>query len=536
MSATEDLYRSYLDLRWHFDPATATAAGITTVDDRLGSFDAESMRLHLAAFKAIAVAAEQLEIEEAEEEIERTAFLADVRITILRFQHEKPHVHNPGFWLSHLFEALYNLMRRRDGDPEPNARAVIARLKATPAFLRAARETLKDPPRVFLNTATAMTDGGIALIGEAARRVSEWAPELTAAVDDAAAEAESALGRFALALRQELNAHPDDLSFAIGEEQFNRRLHHEHALRAGAPELYRYGLHLVDEVEADVAALARRIDPSVPWRTLVERLRNQSTPGEDLVAVFRAEMERAQGFVEERQLARIPEGPLEVLETPTFLRPLVPFAAYNPPGSFAADRTGLFYVTPPLPGERTAHGQHCLHEVAATALHEAYPGHHLQMLTAQGLPQEIRRVLWTPVTVEGWALYCEELMAEQGFFTTLEQRLFQRVHLLWRAVRIVLDVGLHTRGMSPEQATDYLADRLAMDRARAASEVSRYCAWPTYQLCYAVGRREILHLRDAYRERAGGSFQLREFHDQFLAYGGLPVSLIRWGMGLGIDE
>jgi uncharacterized protein (DUF885 family) len=145
-------------------------------------------------------------------------------------------------------------------------------------------------------------------------------------------------------------------------------------------------------------------------------------------------------------------------------------------------------------------------------------------------------VLWTPVTVEGWALYCEELMAEEGYFASLEQRLFQRLHLLWRAIRIVLDVGLHTRGMTPVEATDYMVDHLAMDRGRAAAEVSRYCAWPTYQLCYAVGRREILHLRDAYRDREGGSFQLQQFHNEFLSYGGLPVSLIRWGMGLGIDE
>jgi uncharacterized protein (DUF885 family) len=158
------------------------------------------------------------------------------------------------------------------------------------------------------------------------------------------------------------------------------------------------------------------------------------------------------------------------------------------------------------------------------------------MLTARQAGSEVRRVSWSPVTVEGWALYCEELMAEQGFFASVEERLFQRLHLLWRAIRIVLDVGLHTRGMTPDQAVDLLVDRVAMDRAKARAEVSRYCAWPTYQLCYAVGRREFLHLRDAWRAAAGPAAALRDFHDAALAYGGLPVSLIRWGMGLGIDE
>ena len=535
MSGTEDLYRSYLDLRWHFDPAAASATGITALDHRLGSFDAEAMRTHLAAFKSMAAAAEQLEIDETEEEIDRTAFLDEIRITVFRFEREKPHIHDPGYWLSHLFQGFHSLLRRRDPEARPRGHGVLGRLKATPAFLRSARETLVDPPRIFLDTASAMVAGGPALFREAASAAKHWAPETSDDLDEALAEAESALERFALALRSELNANLDELSFAIGEDQFNRRLHHEHALQAGAPELYRYGLHLVEEVEAEVIGLAKKIDHSTPWRKLIERLRNQSPPGSDLVNVFREETGRAREFVAERSLVRIPDGELEVVDTPRFLRPLVPFAAYEAPGAMAADRSGMFYVTSPN-GARSSEGLYCMHEVAATAIHEAYPGHHLQMLTAQAQESPVRRVLWTPVTVEGWALYCEELMAEEGYFASLEQRLFQRLHLLWRAIRIVLDVGLHTRGMTPVEATDYMVDHLAMDRGRAAAEVSRYCAWPTYQLCYAVGRREILHLRDAYRDREGGSFQLQQFHNEFLSYGGLPVSLIRWGMGLGIDE
>jgi uncharacterized protein (DUF885 family) len=245
-------------------------------------------------------------------------------------------------------------------------------------------------------------------------------------------------------------------------------------------------------------------------------------------------MDRARGFVEERELVTIPNGALEVIETPDFLRPILPFAAYQPPEVYSPDRTGSFYVTSPEPGKVAT--DPCAWELGTTALHEGYPGHHVQMLTAQASPVEVRRVLWTPVTVEGWALYCEEMLAEQGFFGTVEERLFQRIHLLWRAVRIVLDVGLHTRGMSPAEAIDMLVEKVAMDRKKAAAEVSRYCAYPTYQLSYAVGRRELLHLREEYRKREGDRFELRRFHDEVLSYGGLPVSLIRWGMELGLDE
>ena len=134
--------------------------------------------------------------------------------------------------------------------------------------------------------------------------------------------------------------------------------------------------------------------------------------------------------------------------------------------------------------------------------------------------------------VEGWALYSEQLMGEGEYYEGEEARLFQLVNLLWRAVRVVLDVGLHTRGMSPAEAVNYMVEHLPIERTSAEAEVRRYCAWPTYQLCYAVGRRELLHLRDAYATRAGSGYQARRFHDELMGYGGLPVSLASWGMGL----
>ena len=134
--------------------------------------------------------------------------------------------------------------------------------------------------------------------------------------------------------------------------------------------------------------------------------------------------------------------------------------------------------------------------------------------------------------VEGWALYSEQLMNEKAYYAGDEARLFQLVNLLWRAVRIVLDVGLHTRGMTPAEAVEYMVEHLPIERSSAEAEVRRYCAWPTYQLCYAVGRRELLRLRDAYMAREGSAYRARRFHDELMSYGGLPVSMASWGMGL----
>ena len=537
MASVDDLCRSYLDLKYHFDPAAASSAGLVSHDSRLGRFDAAAVREHLSALQAVAGAVEGLESDDLQAEIDRTALLGEIRSSIFRMEHEQPHVRNPAWWLSHAFQALYAIVARRNGVVSDRGPAALERIRAIPAFLDAARDTLDEPPSVFVDTALGMLGGGGELVVQLAGALDPGPPEARAELQQATGSALEALKRFGTALRDEIEPAADPHAFAVGEDQFGRRLHHEHALTAGAPELWRYGLHLQEETEAELAALARSMGGR-PWRELVEELRGDAPESDALLPVYRAELDRAHAFVAERDLVSVPGDPVDVVPTPGFLVALVPFAAYEPPPIFLSEQTGRFYVTrpdPSAPAEIAARQRrgHCRHAIPAMVAHEAYPGHHLQLVTAQNLASAVRRHIWTPVMVEGWALYCEQLMDESGYYADDEARLFRLVNLLWRAIRIVLDVGLHTRGMSPAEAVNYMVEHLPIERASAEAEVRRYCAYPTYQLCYAVGRRELLRLRDAYRERAGASFRPKVFHDELLAYGGLPVTLARWGMELG---
>lgn len=538
MSAVDDLCRSYLDVRWQADPAAASAAGLASHDGRLGAFDADSVREHLAALRALAAACEELEVDDLQDEIDRTALLDDIRVRMFRFEHEQPHRRNPAFWTSHLFEGCHALLARRT-DPATVAQGVLDRLKAVPAFLDAGRGTLSRPPRVFVDAALQMLGGGGELLVALARRAGEAAPGLRTPLEAATAEALVALRDFGRALGGSVAADDDPMAFAVGETQFNRRLRHEHALLAGAPELWRYGLHLRDEVERQLAEHARRLDPHRHWRDVVERVREARAPDASAVLAAYADLVAdAREFCAAQDLVTVPPNlPLHVEATPAFLRPVLPFAAYEPPPTYRPEDGGRFYVTEPDPAADAVSAArqlrtHALPGLESLVAHEAWPGHHLQIGTAQGLAREVRRHVWSPLTVEGWALYCEDLLEEQGFYRDDEAILLRLVNLLWRAVRIDLDIGLHTRGLTPGAAVEELVARLPMERASAEAEVRRYCQMPTYQLCYAVGRRELRDLRDAIRAREGRDFSLRGFHDAVLAYGGLPVPLVRWGMGV----
>jgi hypothetical protein len=529
MSEAEQIYQSYFDLRWHFDPAAASEAGINAQNGRLGDYDSESMRAHLAAFRSLSLAIEGLEPEEIQEEIDRTALLNEIRSTIFQFEYEQPHIRNPVFWLSHFFRALFSLLDRQDAPRKQLAAQALARLRAGPSFLQSAGETLRDPAPILRDTAESMVEGGQTLVGQIASFCREYGEASPEDVDAAASEAEAGLVRFSLLLKTELASSDDVHGFAIGEEQFNRRLHHEHALQSSAPELWRYGMHLVEEVEGALVQLAHEIEPGTEWRGLVARLR-QTHPVGDALAAYQRRVERSRAFVEQHNLVTIPSAPLEVVPTPEFLRPLIPFAAYSPPGPFMTDRSGRLYVTP-HPANSTGPGTRSALELASISLHEGYPGHHLHMATSQELSTLVRRVLWNPTMVEGWALYCEDMAGELGFYEPAE-RLMQKMHLLWRAVRVLLDVGLHTRSMSPAAAIIYLLEKIPMDPAEALAEVRRYCGSPTYPLSYAVGRRDILALRSDYLAREGAGGSLGGFHNELMKYGGLPVSLARWGMNL----
>lgn len=522
----------YIDLRWRLNPVEATFHGVTEFDGQFASFDAESVREQLAALVSYESAVEEAEAETLAEEIDRTAVLHSLRHDMLLLERERPFARNPAQHLSHAVNGIFLLLARRPSDSPERAASLLARLQALPAFLETAVAVLTEPDSIFVGVATSMLPGAIALIesglDDPGLDFTMLDPLEFERARVVAVESLEAFGGALAEMEPRAGTH-----FAIGRDLFDRKLHTAHMIVENADELLRFGERLRASAIAELEQIAMEIDPHVPWQEVASRLRGDMPSAESAIDEYREAMEASRHFTISRDLMPVPDATLDVVPTPDFLRPLIPLAAYQGPGAFDPVQRGLFLVTLPENGESWR--AHCRAELPTTALHEGVPGHHLQMAVGNRLESIPRRVLSTPAAREGWALYCESLMAEMGFLDSAAERFFQAHNLLWRAVRVILDVSLHTKGMSMEEAAARLRDELGFEEHIAESEAKRYCAYPTYQLCYAVGRRDILALREDQRRARTDEFTLASFHAELLQYGALPTALARWGMGLAAD-
>lgn len=531
MSELNALQDEFFAFWWSVHPVHATAVGIHTHDGELDRDDAASLFEEARHLREYLTLFERFTPADVGEEIDREILLGQIRWRLHEIEVVRSHERNPLHYLDGPLGALY-LMAVRDYAPaEERAARAIERLSRLPAVFDEARENLTDPAPVFVQTAAAMARSGAVLLESVLPMYLGAAlqddPDEYSAWENARRAGAEALGAFARWLEDELAPRAGG-DFALGQESFEARLRFLHGIDQSADEIEAFGRTLEAETRASLEALAREIEPGRDWRDLVETLKDEHPQADELIDAYAREMKRARDFVEERGLVTIPAGEeLEVVPTPEFLRPLIPYAAYQPPAPHEVSRKGFFYVTPPPPetADRMLR-DHAIHGIPITALHEAYPGHHLQLTRATQADTEPRRVFPTPVFAEGWALYCEELMWEEGFYSDPRVRLLQLKDLLWRACRVVVDVGLHVRGWSIDQAVDYMVEEAGLERANAEVEVRRYCVEPTQPLSYAVGRREILRLRQLAQERLGSRFDLRAFHDNLLSWGTIPPALI----------
>jgi uncharacterized protein (DUF885 family) len=511
------------------NPIVGTYVGIHTEDHRLGDGSRDAVLAELAAEKAHLATVE--EIDEAglspAARLERDLEIHNLRRAIFDTEVVRTWERRSTA-LDVVGDALF-LLFAQDFAPLPHRLdAIASRLEAVPAYLTQSRdravvpqvrawqaleiESAADLPSFFAEIVTA----GVALPDAEQRR-------LTAAADAARA----AIAEYGTWLKGSLAGGTDD--WALGGERYDELV----GLRAfdglDADAILEIG---EDQLEMNKAAriqAAAEIDDHATEAEVIDRLKSDHPATfEDAIAAYRDVMVRARGYLIDHDIVTVPaDERIDVVETPEYLRNVIPFAAYFSPPKFDPRPKGIYIVTPSVGNDPNAMREHNVSSISNTSIHEAYPGHHLQLSVANSHPSLTRLAADAPEFVEGWGMYSEQMMREQGFDAAPNFRLNMHTDAIWRACRIILDVRMHRGEIAVDEAIRFLVEHTSFEEANARAEVRRYTYTPTYQLSYLLGKVLLLGLRADEQARLGSAFSLRDFHDTLLRNGSLPISFHR---------
>jgi uncharacterized protein (DUF885 family) len=514
----------------HDNPIVATYLGIHTEDERLGDGTRDKVLDELAAERAHLAAIEALDPTglSAEAAFERDLELHNVRRSIFDADVVRTWERRSTA-LDTVGDGLFLLFARGHAPLAERLGAIAARLEALPRYLDEHRTRAVTPQvRLWQRLEIEMAADLPSFLDEIAHAASSaLAGGELRRLEQAADAARTAIGHYATWLRGTLDRGTDD--WALGRERHDALIEHRAFDGLDGDAILEIGHQQLAENRAHRAAAAREIDASADEATVIDRLKSDhpATFAEALTA-YREVMVRARRHLLERDLVTVPDDErIEVVPTPDYLCNVIPFAAYFESPKFDPRSGGIYIVTPSVGNDPSAMREHNYSSISNTSIHEAYPGHHLQLSVASRHPSLTRILVDAPEFVEGWGMYSEQMMREEGFDDAPNFRLNMYTDAIWRACRIILDIRMHRGEVGLDQAIRFLVEQTSFEEANARAEVHRYTYTPTYPLSYLLGKVLLLQLRVEERRRLGDRFSLRGFHDALLRAGSLPISFHR---------
>jgi uncharacterized protein (DUF885 family) len=513
-------------------PSHATALGIHGQDGRLADLSRSAMEADVAAEAAFISALEGIASERLSESFRFERDLALHGARLRHFEAEVVAVWRRGATASReIGDALFLLLARDFAPLGDRLEPMTLRLEAAPVALRQARDRLDGRPvRLWIELEMRAAADLPRLLYEivvAARGLWPAGDARLRRLEQAAGATDDALRDYAGWLGTALERATGGA--ALGSEALDALI----ALRAfdglSTDDILAIGREQLAAMHQSRREAGWSIDRGLSEEAVVDQVKDDGPADfEGALAAYRQSMVRARRFVEERDLATLPAADaIEVLPTPAHMRNLIPLAAYFEPAAFDRPIRGVYIVTPSVDGDPGAMREHNWASIVNTSVHEAYPGHHHQSSAALSSPTPSRLLTDAPEFHEGWAMYCEQMMLEEGFEDSPARRVIVATDAIWRACRIILDIELHRGHIGIADAVDFLVEHTRFERPVALAEVHRYTQTPGYNLSYLLGKVQLLQLREQERQRLGSGFSLKRFHDALLYSGDLPVSFHR---------
>lgn len=557
--AFENLANEYIGDLSNLSPVYATLLGDHSADGQLDHVNGaarDETRAILNEYLAAIQAIDRSELSRANQ-VDAELLLHELESSLWSLEILKEWSWNPLYYVNISGSAIYGLMARDFAPVETRLLSVTSRLEQLPRFLSQARDSLEMSrvPKVHAETAVQQNQGLLSIIESmvvpAMDALSDAQQErLNAAIEmakDAIAEQQTWLEETLLPqangdFRIGADLYDVKLAFALNSPMTRREItaRAEQEYEAVRNEMYEVS-KTIYATRHPFTAFPDNPDESYKQaiiRAALEEAYKQLPPADGIVDIARQYLQQAIDFVIEHNIVTMPDDPVEIIVMPEFQRGIT-VAYLDPPGPLDKGQSA-FYAVAPLPEDWSDEQvesflrEYNLLSIQDLTIHEGVPGHYLQLALSNRYPSVLRSVLWSGPFVEGWGVYAEQMMIEQGYMDG--DPLMKLINLKWylRAVtNAIIDSAIHVDGMTRDAAMRLMVEGGFQEEREAAGKWVRAQLSSAQLSTYFVGYQEHIELREAMQQHWGEEFTLRRYHDQVLSYGSPPVRFVR---ALMLDE
>ena len=547
--ALEGFFQKYLDEHFALRPLNATRLGDHRFDHLLEDVSKGSRKkwveLDKRFLKELPRAVEFSKLSRAGQ-VDFQVFRDELISGIWMAENFKPYEEDPRVYSGFISDSIYTLLTQSTAPLETNVANAISRMRKIPAVVKAAQENLTRPPKQHLETAIRQNAGSIGYYEKGVFEDAKGSAQLDK-MREAAGPIVAALKEYQKFLEGELTARANG-EWRIGKRKFGKKLEMVLDAGVGADEVLADAESEFARVEREMYVVSRQLwskyfpkavlppDDEAGRRETVFKViaavSQEHGKPEDLIVDARAGVEKIKRFISERGILKLPEPDrCQILEMPEFRRGnSIAYLDNAPP--LDREAPSVYAISPP-PADWDAKKvksfleEYNEHMLQILTIHEAYPGHYVQLEYANRNPSLIRKVLGSGVYIEGWAVYTEQTMLDQGYGDgDLRLRLMQLKFYLRAVGNAILDHKMHCSNWSDDEALRFLMDRVFQSEGEARLKVIRAKQSSTQLSTYFVGRMAHYRLRQAVEREMGARFNLARYHEAVLELGSVPVKYL----------
>ena len=550
--AFQKIAHDYIEQYLRANPEDATELGDHRFDGQLTDYSPEARAKELTTQrefrdKLSAIDGSQLT---GANNIDFRILKENIDYEIFRGEELKDPEWNPLVYMQSLANSLYLLVARDFAPPEQRIPNLRQRLEAIPRVIAQAKANLQHPPRIHTETAIEQTQGAINLVREGLAPLLDRAPQMKKELAPLQEKTAAALQDYKNWLQNDLLPRSDG-NFRLGAEKFRKKLHFALASDLSMEEIMKRAQDDLKRTQTAIYETARplykKYFPNADATTLsdkhkvtaavLDKLAEQHPDDATVVDYAKKVVTEATDFVKSHNLVTVPDTPLDVIAMPEFKRG-VAIAYCESPGPL--DKTGkTFFAVSPTPKDWSKERQESFfreynnYMIRDLTVHEAMPGHYLQLAHSNQFhaPTLVRAIFQSGPFIEGWAVYCEQVMAEQGYGGPEVK--MQQLKMRLRAIaNAILDQSIHAGNMTEKEAMDLMMKETFQQEGEAVAKWKRARLTSAQLSTYFVGVTEHLDLRAAEQKKLGKDFDLKKYNDQVISYGSPPVKYVRELMGL----